>query len=84
MTPVPGTTRDVIEEVINIKGIPLRLMDTAGLRKTVDAIEREGSEENGEKELEDADLVLLVIDGSREFDEDDLEIFQEDRDKRRG
>ena len=82
VTPVPGTTRDVIEEVINVDGIPLRLMDTAGLRKTVDAIENEGVKKAKER-IEDADLVLLVIDGSREIDEDDLTIFQGTEEKKR-
>jgi tRNA modification GTPase len=82
VTPVPGTTRDVIEEVLNINGIPLRLMDTAGLRKTADAVEHEGMKRTKER-IEDADLVLLVIDGSREFDGDDLEIFQGTEAKKR-
>lgn len=76
VTPVPGTTRDVIEEVLNIKGIPVRLMDTAGLRRTDDLVEREGVRRTKEK-VADADLVLLVIDGSKELDKDDFEIFRE-------
>jgi tRNA modification GTPase len=76
VTPVPGTTRDVIEEVLNIQGIPVRLMDTAGLRKTVDSIEREGVRRTKER-VADSDLVILVIDGSRELDDDDIKIFEE-------
>jgi tRNA modification GTPase len=75
VTPIPGTTRDVIEEVLNIQGIPVRLMDTAGLRKVVDSVELEGVKRTKEK-IEDADLVLLVIDGSRDLDEDDRDIFR--------
>lgn len=60
----PGTTRDVIEEVINLRGIPLRLVDTAGVRETADEVEREGMERT-QRELERADLVLHVMDGSQ-------------------
>lgn len=76
VTPIPGTTRDVIEEVLNINGIPVRLMDTAGLRRTDDLVEREGVRRTKEK-VADADLVLLVIDGSKELDKDDFDIFRE-------
>jgi tRNA modification GTPase len=75
VTPFPGTTRDVIEEVLNIQGIPVRLVDTAGLRKTADSIEQEGVR-RAEKIMKDADLILLVLDGSREVDDEDLEILQ--------
>jgi tRNA modification GTPase len=76
VTPVPGTTRDVIEEVLNIEGIPVRLMDTAGLRKPLDSVELEGVKRTKER-VTDADFVLLVLDGSRALDEDDMEIFKE-------
>jgi tRNA modification GTPase len=59
----PGTTRDTIEEVINLRGIPLRLLDTAGLRESGDEIEREGIART-EKSLENADLLLHVMDRS--------------------
>jgi tRNA modification GTPase len=82
VTPIPGTTRDVIEEVLNIHGIPVRLMDTAGLRKARDSIEQEGVRRAKER-IADADIVLLMIDGSRELDHDDEEIFREiDRKKK--
>jgi tRNA modification GTPase len=76
VTPIPGTTRDVIEEVLNIHGIPVRLMDTAGLRKAKDSIEQEGVRRAKER-VADADLILLIIDGSRGLDDDDEEIFHE-------
>jgi tRNA modification GTPase len=76
VTPVPGTTRDVIEEVLNINGIPVRLMDTAGLRKPKDCVELEGVKRTRQRAL-DADIVFLTVDGSRPLDEDDLEIFNE-------
>jgi tRNA modification GTPase len=60
---VPGTTRDTIEEVINLRGIPLRLVDTAGLRESTDAIEREGVARS-RRMVETADLVLEVVDAS--------------------
>jgi tRNA modification GTPase len=59
----PGTTRDTIEEVINLRGIPLRLLDTAGLRDSTDEIEREGMART-EKSLANADLLLHVVDRS--------------------
>ena len=82
VTPIPGTTRDVIEEVLNIYGIPVRLMDTAGLRKPADSIEQEGVRRAKER-VADSDFVLLMLDGSRELDADDLEIFGEIRGKKR-
>lgn len=60
----PGTTRDTIEEVINLRGIPLRLVDTAGMRESGDHIEREGIERT-RKQVERADLVLSVFDASQ-------------------
>jgi len=60
----PGTTRDVIEEVINLRGYPLRLVDTAGLRESDDEIEREGMART-RRQLERADLVLHIVDASQ-------------------
>ena len=82
VTPIPGTTRDVIEEVLNIKGIPVRLIDTAGLRKASDSIEQEGVKRARERVV-DADIILLMVDGSRPLDTDDLEIFEEVKGKKR-
>jgi tRNA modification GTPase len=82
VTPIPGTTRDVIEEVLNIYGIPIRLMDTAGLRKPKDSIEQEGVRRARER-VADSDFILLMLDGSRELDPDDLEIFREVNGKKR-
>lgn len=82
VTPIPGTTRDVIEEVLNIHGIPVRLMDTAGLRKPADSIEREGVRRAKER-VADSDFVLLMLDGSRELDADDVEILGETEGKKR-
>ena len=63
VTPIPGTTRDVIEEAANIAGIRLRLVDTAGVRETVDAVERIGVERT-RASLEAADVALLVLDAT--------------------
>ncbi|MDO9124414.1 MAG: tRNA uridine-5-carboxymethylaminomethyl(34) synthesis GTPase MnmE, partial [Deltaproteobacteria bacterium] len=82
VTPIPGTTTDVIEEVLNIHGIPVRLMDTAGLRKAKDFIEQEGVKRAKER-VADADLILLILDGSRELDGDDLEIILEIKEKKK-
>ncbi len=82
VTPIPGTTRDVIEEVVNIQGIPVRLMDTAGLRKPTDSVEWEGVRRAKERAA-DADFVLLMLDGSRVLDGDDREIFEEINGKRK-
>jgi tRNA modification GTPase len=82
VTPIPGTTRDVIEEVLNIYGIPVRLMDTAGLRKPADFIEKEGVKRTKERAA-DSDIVLLMLDGSRALDADDIEIFREIKGKKR-
>ena len=59
----PGTTRDVIEETIDVRGIPLRLVDTAGVRESEDEIEREGMART-QRQVERADLVLHVVDAS--------------------
>ena len=61
---MPGTTRDTIEEVINIRGIPVRLIDTAGARESSDLVESEGIRRT-QQQVEQADLVIQVVDGSR-------------------
>ena len=76
VTHIPGTTRDVIEEIINMKGIPLVLTDTAGIRKTEDIVENIGVEKS-KKFIENADLVLLVLDASRELESEDREVIEE-------
>jgi tRNA modification GTPase len=70
VTHIPGTTRDIIEETVNLCGLPVRLLDTAGIRSTSDMIEQEGINRALEK-IPLADLVLFVCDASRPFDADD-------------
>ncbi|ABB33765.1 tRNA modification GTPase TrmE [Geobacter metallireducens RCH3] len=74
VTSVPGTTRDIIEEVVNVRGLPLRMLDTAGIRETEDVVEQEGVRLTLEK-IPQADLILFVLDGSRPFDDDDRMIL---------
>ena len=70
---IEGTTRDTIEEYINIKGIPLKIIDTAGIRNTNDEIEQIGVKKSKEV-INNADLIIAVFDDSREFDDKDKEI----------
>ena len=74
VTHIPGTTRDIIEEVINVNGIPLLLVDTAGIRNTDDIVENIGVEKSKEL-IGSADLILYVVDSSRELEKEDFEIY---------
>ena len=71
----PGTTRDVIDESLNVRGIPLRLLDTAGLRQTQDKIEGEGIRRT-EDAIADADVLLLVLDGAMGVTDEDRAVFE--------
>lgn len=81
VTDIPGTTRDVIEDYINIKGLPLRIMDTAGIRETHDLAEIEGVKRSL-KAIEGADIVLAVFDASRAIDDADRELISKVKNKR--
>jgi len=81
VTDIPGTTRDVIEEYINLDGIPIRITDTAGIRDTEDIIEKIGVEKSKEK-IEEADLIILMLDASRDIDDDDEVIIEKIKDKK--
>jgi tRNA modification GTPase len=70
VSPIPGTTRDAVEETINLRGIPVRLVDTAGISETADALEREGIARS-RRYLDRADIVLLVLDASGPVDDRD-------------
>jgi len=78
VTPVPGTTRDVIEETAQIAGLPVRLIDTAGLRETADEVESIGVRKAREK-LAAADVVVFLVDGSQPPSEEDRRLYQEVR-----
>ncbi len=74
VTAIPGTTRDVIEEVVNIRGLPVRLLDTAGICRSDDMIEQEGVQLALQK-IQRADLVLFLLDSARPLEEDDFYIM---------
>src|SRR3712207_6102054 len=75
VTDIPGTTRDIIEEFVNIKGIPLKIVDTAGIRETEDIVEKIGVEKSREF-FNSADLSIVVLDSSRNLDKEDIEILE--------
>ncbi len=75
VTDIPGTTRDVIEEYVNVRGVPLRLVDTAGIRETEDIVERIGVERSREV-LKKADLILLVLNYNEALTEEDEKLFE--------
>ena len=80
VTDIAGTTRDIIKEEININGILLNIMDTAGIRQTADVVEKIGIDKTKE-ELNQADLVLYIVDGSTKLDDNDFEIIENIKDK---
>ena len=75
VTDIPGTTRDTIEEQISLRGIPLRLTDTAGIRETSDVVEAIGVDRSKDA-FNKADLVLLLLDSSRPLSEDDISLMK--------
>ncbi|WP_409290883.1 tRNA uridine-5-carboxymethylaminomethyl(34) synthesis GTPase MnmE [Peribacillus sp. SCS-37] len=75
VTDIPGTTRDVIEEYVNVRGVPLRLLDTAGIRETEDIVERIGVERS-RAVLKEADLILLVLNNADELTFEDEQLFE--------
>ncbi|NQT90030.1 MAG: tRNA uridine-5-carboxymethylaminomethyl(34) synthesis GTPase MnmE [Candidatus Omnitrophica bacterium] len=81
VTPVPGTTRDTIEEVINVDGIPLKIVDTAGIMHAEDELTRE-SVDRSRHYMQGADLILLVLDSSDKLNQQDLDIIDMVKDKK--
>jgi len=81
VTPIAGTTRDLVEESININGVLVRLTDTAGIIETTDRVEIEGIKRS-KKKLEQADIVIFMLDISRKLSEKDIEIFDTIKDKK--
>ncbi|HEP6685211.1 TPA: tRNA uridine-5-carboxymethylaminomethyl(34) synthesis GTPase MnmE [Streptococcus pyogenes] len=82
VTDIAGTTRDVIEEYVNIKGVPLKLVDTAGIRETDDLVEQIGVERS-KKVLQEADLVLLVLNASEKLTDQDRALLNLSQDSNR-
>lgn len=75
VTDIAGTTRDIIEEYVNVRGVPLKLVDTAGIRETEDIVERIGVEKSRQV-LKDADLILLVLNNAEPLTEEDRRLFE--------
>ncbi|NTK90678.1 tRNA uridine-5-carboxymethylaminomethyl(34) synthesis GTPase MnmE [Enterococcus faecium] len=75
VTDIAGTTRDVIEEYVNVRGVPLKLIDTAGIRETEDVVERIGVERS-RKALAEADLILLVLNQSEPLTAEDEQLLE--------
>jgi len=75
VTEVAGTTRDVIEEYVNVRGVPLKLVDTAGIRETEDIVEKIGVERSRQV-LNESDLILFVLDYNEELTEEDKQLFE--------
>lgn len=82
VTDIAGTTRDVIEEFVNFDGVPLVLLDTAGIHETEDVVEKIGVERS-KKAIEEAELVILMLDLSRSLDDEDSKLLEITKDKKR-
>ncbi len=80
VTEVPGTTRDVIEDYLNIQGIPIKIMDTAGIREVKNIAEKEGVKRSL-RAMKDADLVLIILDGSEDLHDTDRELITKSNQK---
>jgi len=81
VTPVPGTTRDIVEEIINLGGVPFKLRDTAGIRPSKDEVEKIGVELS-HKAIDEADVILAIFDGSESLLAEDLEILNKTNNRR--
>ncbi|MBO8435262.1 MAG: tRNA uridine-5-carboxymethylaminomethyl(34) synthesis GTPase MnmE [Tyzzerella sp.] len=81
VTDIPGTTRDTVEEFMNIDGIPVKIVDTAGIRETGDIVEKMGVSKSKDY-AKKADLVLMMLDSSRQLDNEDIEILEFIKDKK--
>lgn len=82
VTDIAGTTRDVIEEYVNVRGVPLKLIDTAGIRETEDVVEKIGVERS-RKALAEADLILLVLNQSEPLTDEDQQLLAQTKNQKR-
>ena len=80
VTPIPGTTRDVLEETLDLGGIPIRIMDTAGIRETEDVVEKMGVE-RAFASIRESDLALFVLDATRDIEPEELELLDRVKDR---
>ncbi len=81
VTDIPGTTRDILEEYLNIAGVPVRILDTAGIRHSHDQVEQEGVRRSLAA-IESADIVLVVLDGSQPLSAEDQRVLDQAKEKR--
>jgi tRNA modification GTPase len=81
VTDIPGTTRDIIEEFLNIDGVPIRIVDTAGIRHSHDVVEQEGVRRS-HAAIESADIVLVVLDSSEPLSDEDQQVLKGIADKK--
>ncbi len=81
VTPVPGTTRDLVEDTFHVKGIKFRVTDTAGLRTPRDPVEKEGIE-RVRKKIPEADIILWVLDGSSDYSSEDEKVYEAVKDRK--
>lgn len=82
VTDIEGTTRDIVEDYVNVRGVPLKLIDTAGIRETDDAVEKIGVERSRQA-IEEADLILFVVDQSQTLNTTDHELMDLTKDEHR-
>lgn len=82
VTDIAGTTRDIVDAYVNLSGVTLQLIDTAGIRETIDVVEKIGVERS-KKAINEAELVLLMFDQSEELTKEDLELMELTKDKKR-
>ena len=81
VTNIPGTTRDVVEGTVNLNGLLVNLLDTAGIRECDNIVEQKGIEKS-QKSIETADLIIMVTEAGREFNEEELEIYETIKNKK--
>lgn len=76
VTEIPGTTRDIIEDYLNVEGIPFKIVDTAGIRETEDVVEKIGVERSIQM-IDQAELILFILDGSRQIFQDEIKMMNQ-------